>query len=579
MKPQTELKAAYDKAVLDALGPLSVALVVVFSFFVIMGIVEAHPQPEFNIIVGSDVVTALLYLMLFGALTRGCVTHRWANATGFAGGIIAVLNALLAYITLNDTFYLTYLPMIVVGYGSFLLSFRWLAVSLAAVFLCALIATVPLLPWATIVHYAPIWVAAALLSTVLLVVRRRGVQSAHNLLRATQQEVLERQKLEARLAQSQRLESVGRLVSGVAHDFNNLLTPVIGFSGMALQRELEDDELRSDLAEILKAGESAAALTGKLLAFSSQQALKPRVIDINKVISSGQALMTRAVKPNVTVEFDLDPDAGCVLADPIQLEQVLLNLAVNAGDAMPNGGRLQMQTTRISEPDESGSADRKDYVELCVRDNGVGMSAEMQDQVFDPFFTTKPPGKGTGLGLATVYGIIIQSGGTIKIESEPDTGTCIRIRLPYVEEAAEPVAEEPVARNGHRLSATVLLTDDDTQVRNMVATSLRNEGYHVLEAANADEALDIAGLERIDVLVTDIIMQGKNGVELAKELSNGSNDLPVVFISGYAPEDVVRDCGRLPDSQFISKPFRPAELLSTVQRAVEARGAGNQTTN
>lgn len=565
MDSKRELRAVFDRVVLQSLGPLSLCLAIAFTIFAVLGFVERHPPEVFNLIVGSDIVVAAAFFTLYGLLKLGRVPESWANFVGVAGGVIALANALLAYYLLRDPFYLSYVPMVIVGHAAFLLSVGWFAASVGSCVLLALAFVVPTLPMATILHYSPAWVAAVLLGSVLLVVRRSTVKAADAALRAAREEVAERRRVEARLAQSQRLESVGQLVSGVAHDFNNLLMPIIGYADMALARLGEDEPLRKELLEIRRAGESAAALTAKLLAFSRQQVLQTRVLPVNEVIDGMRGLLARTVREDIALTFDLDPSAGHVRIDPIQMQQVLLNLAANARDAMPEGGELCIATRALDSAPEVGGPS----VEIAVTDTGLGMTPEVREHVFEPFFTTKQPEHGTGLGLATAHGIVTQSGGSIAIDSEPGHGARIRIELPRV---AEPRAPQDVSAPGPlapHADARVLLVEDERQVRAVVAAALRSHGYEVVETAGPDEALAVATRERFDILVSDVVMPGMSGVSLMARLRERGVDLPVVFITGYAPRDAVDDRDGLDGAIFVTKPFRAGDLLRAVEVARE----------
>jgi two-component system cell cycle sensor histidine kinase/response regulator CckA len=382
-------------------------------------------------------------------------------------------------------------------------------------------------------------------------------------------DVTERTSLEQQLLVAQKMEAVGQLAGGVAHDFNNLLTVINGFTDMAIGELGEgDDGIRRYLAEIGHAGARAAELTQHLLAFSRQQVLRPEVADVNSIVSEYAVMLRRVLGEEIELSTQLEPHLHPVEVDPGQLGQVLMNLAVNARDAMPHGGTLAITTENVglkkSIPVEYGTLPRGRYVLLSVSDNGEGMAAETRAHVFEPFFTTKEPGQGTGLGLATVVGIVEQSGGAIAVDTEPGRGTAFRVYLPRSAETHVTKKAEPEqAQTG---VGTILVAEDDQAVRKLVAKILLEAGYRVLVAALPSEAISLAAWESsIDVLVTDVVMPEMNGHELAQGLLAERPDLRVLYISGYTP-DVVRGKGVLTQQEsFLQKPFTAAALTQAVR--------------
>jgi CheY-like chemotaxis protein len=357
-------------------------------------------------------------------------------------------------------------------------------------------------------------------------------------------DVTERRRLEGELRQSQKMEAIGRLAGGVAHDFNNLLLAINGYAGL-LSDALADQRLKGFAGEIRSAGERAAALTHQLLAFSRRQVLQPRILNLNDAAREIESMLRRLIGEGVRVNFDLDPDLLDVEADPSQIGQVLLNLAVNARDAMNGSGELTVSTRN----------DGREVV-LEVQDTGEGMDEETEGRVFEPFFTTKDVGSGTGLGLSTVYGIVTQSGGTITIRSAPGLGSTFAIRLPAVEgERAVALAPEPEATRG---AERILVVDDERVVRELLAQMLRDQGYDVSVAGSAREARALES--RWDLLVTDVVMPETDGVELARQID--ARD--VLFISGYDQEALVRA-----DSSFLQKPFSGDDLARTVRALLD----------
>jgi len=356
-----------------------------------------------------------------------------------------------------------------------------------------------------------------------------------------------RKELELALLQSQKLESVGRLAGGIAHDFNNLLTAVIGFGELALLKLDEDDPVRGYIEEARRAGERATELTARLLAFGRRQTLRPRPLDLNAVVGEMQTLLGRLIGPQIELRFELAPGQCPLLVDRSQLEQVVMNLALNARDAMGPGGRLTIAT-------EAG----EDGVRLLVSDTGAGMDAETREKIFEPFFTTKDEGKGTGLGLSTVFGIVRQHGGTIAVESEPGRGTTFRIDLPRSELPAGGAREAGAAADPATGSGSVLVVEDDEAIRALVRGVLESAGYDVRVAGTGEEAL--AGPDA-DLLLTDILMPGMTGRELARHIHERSPRTRVIFISGYTGDDAPLE----ERARFLAKPFTPSELLERVR--------------
>ena len=384
-------------------------------------------------------------------------------------------------------------------------------------------------------------------------------------------DISERRNLEDQLRQAQKMEGIGRLAAGVAHDFNNLLTAIGGRCYLILNRLTADDPLRRDIEIIQSASERAAKLTHQLLAFSRKQILEPHVLDLNAVVANIQPLLRRMVREDIEIVSRMAPDLGHIKADTGQIEQVLLNLAVNASDAMPQGGRLILKTseTVFSEADvltRPGIAPGS-YVLLQVSDTGHGMDAETKARIFEPFFTTKELGKGTGLGLATVYGIVTQSGGHIEVESEPGHGATFTIYLPRVDaavEAAEPVSTVKGIRRG---TETVLIVEDDEALLTLAREILATVGYTVLEANTPRDALRVAEAHAgpIHALLTDVVMPKMNGRQLADRLLVARPQLKVLFMSGYTDSAIVQHGVLEPGTHFIHKPFTPDALSRKIR--------------
>ncbi|HVP39632.1 MAG TPA: PAS domain S-box protein [Candidatus Saccharimonadales bacterium] len=387
-------------------------------------------------------------------------------------------------------------------------------------------------------------------------------------------DVTEQRRLEQRLRQTQKMEAVGRLAGGVAHDFNNLLTVIGGYVDLILGQLGPGDRQRHDLEEVRRAAQRATALTRQLLAFSRQQVLQPRVLDINEVVAGMERMLRRLIGEDVELVNAAGPGLWPVKADPGQLEQVILNLALNARDAMPHGGQLSLETANVrleaGRPGLRLEVPPGPYVMLAMRDTGVGMDAATLSHLFEPFFTTKEQGKGTGLGTATVYGIVEQSGGTLEVSSRPGRGTTFRIYLPRASESPGRAAGEAAAASG-RGTETVLLAEDEPQVRRLAAEVLRAGGYRVVEAANGAEALDVYRAEAgpIHILVSDVVMPEVGGVELVRRLHALRPDLRVLYLSGYSDDAVVQLGGLRPGTAFMQKPFRPEQLLLRVRELLD----------
>jgi nitrogen-specific signal transduction histidine kinase/CheY-like chemotaxis protein len=378
------------------------------------------------------------------------------------------------------------------------------------------------------------------------------------------------------LAQAHKLEAVGRLAGGIAHDFNNLLTVITGRADFLLHTFQADDPRLRQIDLISQTARRAAALTRQLLAFSRKQVLQPKVLDLNAVVGTMDAMLRRLIGEDIDLLTALQPDLGRVKADPGQLEQVILNLAVNARDAMPRGGRLTLETADV-ELDETHArrhigARPGRYVKLAVSDTGCGMDAETQARIFEPFFTTKEAGKGTGLGLATVYGIVKQSGGHIWVYSEPGRGTIFKIYLPRVEEVPESAAPEAYHGIRRQGSETVLLAEDDAELRGLASEILRGHGYTVLEATNGVEGAGVAEGHAgpIHALVTDVVMPRMGGRELAEALRSAHPETKVVYMSGYTDNAIMHHGVLEPGIVLLEKPFTPDALLGKVREVLDA---------
>ena len=377
------------------------------------------------------------------------------------------------------------------------------------------------------------------------------------------------------LQQAQKMEAIGRLAGGIAHDFNNLLTIITGYSQLLLSRLGGGDEaVRSDVEEIKNAAIRAASLTQQLLAFSRSQVLLPKVLSLNTIVDTIDAMLQRLIGEDIHLVTALEPTLGHVKADPGQMEQVIMNLVVNARDAMPRGGRLTIETGNVDMTNSYHCGDAAlalgRYAMLAVSDTGCGMDAGTQARIFEPFFTTQGQGKGIGLGLSTVYGIVKQSGGYITVYSEPNRGTTFKIYLPIVDEAIEPIKAEKLSGTLHG-DETVLLVEDEPAVRVLVRDTLRLFGYQVLEARHGFEAQSIAHQHTgpIHLLITDVVMPQMSGRELAEGLATEHAHMKVLYMSGYTESAVIHHGVLNPGTAFLQKPFTPETLTRKIREILD----------
>jgi two-component system, cell cycle sensor histidine kinase and response regulator CckA len=403
----------------------------------------------------------------------------------------------------------------------------------------------------------------------------RDADGGPNYVIAMAEDVTQQHQLEEQLRQSQKLEAIGRLAGGVAHDFNNMLTAIGGYTALALEHAADGTALHGDLDEIRKATDRAALLTRQLLAFSRKQVLMPELLNLNGVVLELEMMLRPLIGEDVTLATALDPALGPIEADPGQLHQVVMNLVVNARDAMPGGGSISIETANADVGENDDGMEHGRYVTLTVRDTGEGIDDETLSQIFEPFFTTKESGKGTGLGLATVYGIVKQSGGYVAVESEVGVGSAFTIYLrradgtvhqpepaPQPRHVAAPVAPE---------ATTVLVVEDEDVIRSLVDQVLRSEGYEVVLASDGAEAMELAGSTRVDVLLTDLTMPGIGGHELAARLRADRPELKVMFMSGYADGAEFSTSALPPRTAFLEKPFTFTLLTERVRELVRSR--------
>jgi two-component system cell cycle sensor histidine kinase/response regulator CckA len=388
--------------------------------------------------------------------------------------------------------------------------------------------------------------------------------------------ITERERVEAQLRQAQKMEAIGLLAGGIAHDFNNMLTVIVGYSDLMLQKLRADDPLRSEVEQVKEAGVRASLLTRQLLAFSRKQVLQPRVLDLNAILTNMDRMLQRLIGEDISLLTVPAPGLGRVHADPGQIEQVIMNLAVNARDAMPQGGKLTIETANVQLDDgyvrQHAGSKPGPHVMLAVSDTGCGMDAATQARIFEPFFTTKEPGKGTGLGLSTVYGIVKQSGGYIWVYSEPGHGTASKVYLPRVEAVAEAVEPSREAAQTPRGSETILLVEDDYGVRKLIHSILHAYGYRVVEAHHGKHAIQVCEQHAgpIHLMVTDVVMPEMSGRELEERLKPSHPDMKVLFMSGYTHKGIVHHGELVPGTAFLQKPFTPDALARKVREVLDA---------
>ncbi|MBU1055732.1 MAG: response regulator [Proteobacteria bacterium] len=388
-------------------------------------------------------------------------------------------------------------------------------------------------------------------------------------------DISEKRNLEQQLLHSQRLEAVGRLSGGIAHDFNNLLTMILGNAELILEDSIITDKVRERIQEIHTAGERAASLTRQLLAFSRKQVLQPKIMNLNKTAKNMEKMLLRMIGEDIELRAFLAPDLGQIEADTGQIEQVIMNLIVNARDAMPEGGKITLETENVDidekYADTHTSVIPGSYVMLSISDTGIGMSDETRIRIFDPFYTTKDKGKGTGLGLSTVYGIIKQSKGNIWVYSEPGKGCTFKIYLPQVEKPIPKAELMPKSIDTLIGSETILVAEDDEMVRNFIVRALQGYGYKVLTAASGEEAIEIslAYKNTIHLLLTDVIMPGINSRDMEESIKTSRPKIKVLYMSGYTDNTIVHYGVLDPGKEFIAKPFTPESMARKVREVIE----------
>jgi two-component system cell cycle sensor histidine kinase/response regulator CckA len=386
----------------------------------------------------------------------------------------------------------------------------------------------------------------------------------------------DRERLERQFYQAQKMETVGQLAGGIAHDFNNILTAIVGFGTLVAEQVSENEMASRNAAEILAAANRATALTRQLLAFGRRQVLHPTRLNLNETVNAMAGMLRQLIGENIDLRIVCAVDLPRIRADQSQLESAIANLVVNARDAMPRGGRLTIETSEVTLDSDYCSTHvgvrPGRYARLSVSDTGVGMSQELQARIFEPFFTTKDAGKGSGLGLATVYGIVKQSGGNIWVYSEPGLGATFKVYLPVdVSDRPDVTHTEPVRGQWSKGSETVLLVEDAPMIRRLAREIMTRAGYTVIEAADGIQALSLAAAHagRIEMLVTDLIMPGPSGVDLAEQLTAIRHDVRVLFMSGYTDNAIVRNGLLAEGALFLQKPFTPEDLLRKIRQVLD----------
>lgn len=443
------------------------------------------------------------------------------------------------------------------------------------------LAIVPLSVWALalragdhdrIIAYGSVIVSLACYGAHLTLSQHRKQQSVAAL-RASEERY---RLLFQQLVQAEKMQAIGRLAGGVAHDFNNILTVIMGFAQQLIDfPDATPDAVQNNASQIITASNRAASLTRQLLAFGRKQVLQPSVVNLNAIIVDVDKMARRLISENVEIVARPAPKLGAIKADPGQIEQVLLNLLINARDAMPHGGTLTLETANVeldqAYADEHAGVRPGPYVMLAVSDTGIGMDADTQAHIFEPFFTTKEMGKGSGMGLATVYGVVQQSGGHVSVYSEPGRGSTFKVYLPRTGEVAEPLPASPVQQPAMQGKETILVAEDDRQVLDLAVAILRACGYHVLELENANDAEQVCQQHdgEIDLLLTDVVMREVSGPDLARRVQKVRPDIKVLFMSGYTDSAIVHQGVLDPEIAFLAKPFTPSTLAGRVRQVLD----------
>lgn len=549
----------------NALRTASACLAAAFALFVLIGLTDqefdgiSHP-----VIVTTDIVTTIFFTAIYLLLRSKQIPKKYTYWTValFAG--LSLANTLLAFYITENAFFLSYVPMIAVGCAAFVLSLPWLLSIFVMIYAISFVVATEVIPVESALRYSPVLLGSYFISLLFFFVRRGHVIQSQRAIRAMEAESQVRQRAEENLAHAQRLESIGKLVSGIAHDFNNLLMVILGYTDNILATHQVSEASRKDLEAIRKAGDSAAALASKLLAFSRQQVLNLEATDVNQLIFETKPLIEKSLPSSVELVLSLHADKSTAEVDALQMQQVLINLALNARDAMSeDGGALTIETLNEVSPISD------DTIVIKVSDTGIGMPPQVRERIFEPFYTTKPSSEGTGLGLAMVHGIITQIGGEISVSTSEGRGSTFKISLAPLDSAGEqlktPTPAEPKPRSLDEM--TVLLVDDEAGVRTILTRILEESVHSVVTASSAEEALAFVENTDFDILVTDVVMPGLSGVELINALREKGFFQPAILMSGYVNEELSSNTQHL---RLLNKPFRGEELIEALQESIDS---------
>ena len=540
--------------------PVPDSAFLLFAFWLLVGLVYDLGMRKFARLVTPESAQALMYAVDITLLT---ILHAIVGGGWWMGATVYLVVANAAFTTLPE------------GLGRAVSAYAALAfIAMIVSHSFGIGEYQAFLGIQTIEGHFAFAVVAAVFGTMVMVT---GIFLQDSFVRHTRESAEKLRASEEQLRHAQKMEAIGGLAGGIAHDFNNILTAIRTYNNFLLEDLPAGHSSRREAAGIAKAVDHAANLTRQLLAFSRRQIMQPRVMSLNETVTGIEQMLARVLGSSIQIVTQLDAELGAVNADPGQIEQVLMNLALNARDAMPDGGKLRIETSNATLDGtymkQHGAAEPGEYVMIAVRDTGIGMDRATQSRIFEPFFTTKENGKGTGLGLAMVYGIVKQSGGYVWVYSEPGQGTTFKIYLPRTDDGVQPIQRDALRIADLRGTETVLLVEDEEPVRETSARLLRRAGYTVIEASNGVAALTAfeQEQERVDVIVTDMVMPEMGGREFARKVRAIDPELPIVFVSGYTDDDELRKSGLDDRSFFIEKPFTPEQLLARLREAVATR--------
>lgn len=588
---------------LNTLRPMAAVAAAIMVGFVVYNLIDFPPGIR-EIMATHDAITALVCGSVWWLIRGGRVREAQSHAIGTGMILLIASNILLAMWLLREPYHAIYLCVLLVGAGAGMTSVRWGAIAVALLWAAAVPVLLRVAEPSLVARYLAMMAATSAVAIALIVLRARNLRElavlteldqqqrralnealadldakvslrtaelrSANAALQTQMEERARAEQEARLLgeqllHAQRLESLGRLAGGVAHDFNNLLTVIDGNLHLSLE-DLPPGANREPLEDALGASERAANLTKQLLAFGRKQVIERTVFDAGKQVEDIARMLQRVLGERIELLVNATERDLWVNGDANQIEQILMNLIANARDAMPNGGECHVEVSRVGLVNAP-------FVRIRVRDTGIGLDVSVREHLFEPFFTTKAPGEGTGLGLATAYGIVQQHGGSILVESSPGAGATFDVLLPAVESAAQPTSEVVATISDAGGSETVLLVEDEDAVRRVAERFLRRQGYNVLVASGGAEALEIASTSHpLDLLFTDVMMPGMNGFELAERLRHLQPGIKVMFVSGYTGDYLETQTGELPaGTHFVYKPYEPRRTAHLIREILDGR--------